>query len=65
VTWQACPGAEPYLGSIGAELEGKAARAVARLYWRKLKLKAKLESRILYLSFKRLVPGAFNVGLTG
>jgi hypothetical protein len=30
---------------------------------RKLKLKAKLESSSSYSSFKRLVPGAFNVGL--
>jgi len=32
---------------------------------RKLKLKAKLESRFSFYSFKRLVPGAFNGNLIG
>jgi len=32
---------------------------------RKLKLKAKLESISPDFSFKRLVPGAFNVGVAG
>jgi len=32
---------------------------------RKLKLKAKSESSLPYFSFKRLVPGAFNLGLIG
>ena len=32
---------------------------------RKLKLKANLESDFSNYSFKRLVPGAFNVGLIG
>jgi len=32
---------------------------------RKLKLKAKLENSLSYFSFKRLVPGTFNVGLMG
>ena len=32
-------------------------------YQRKLKLKTKFVSRLLYFRLKRLVPGAFNVGL--
>ena len=37
----------------------------AQVYRRKLKLKAKFEGGSSYYSFKRLVPGAFNLGLTG
>ena len=36
-----------------------------RVYRRNLNLKAKLESSSSYSHFKRLVPGAFNVGLIG
>jgi hypothetical protein len=32
---------------------------------RKLNLKAEVESSISYFSFKRLVPGGFNLGLIG
>ena len=35
------------------------------MYRRKLKLKAKFECGLSYFSFKRLVPGGFNVGLIG
>ena len=35
------------------------------VYRRKLELKAKLESGSTYCRFKRLLPGAFNVGLIG
>jgi len=38
---------------------------LSKLYRRKLNLKAKLESVSSYCSFKRLVPGIVNVGLTG
>jgi hypothetical protein len=40
-------------------------RGLATVYWRKLKLEAKLESSSSYFSFKHLVPGAFNVCLIG
>jgi hypothetical protein len=33
--------------------------------WRKLNLKAKLESGSSHVSLKRLAPGGFNLGLIG
>jgi hypothetical protein len=39
--------------------------ASAFMYRRKLNLKAKFESGLSYVSFKGLMPGAFNVGLIG
>jgi hypothetical protein len=33
--------------------------------WRRLNLKAQVESSILHCSFKRSVPGGFNLGFTG
>jgi hypothetical protein len=39
--------------------------APSRMQWRKLYLKAKLESTSSYLSFKRVVSGAFKLGLIG
>jgi hypothetical protein len=38
---------------------------VTVVYRRNLRLKAQLESGLLYYSFKRLVPGAFNTGFMG
>ena len=45
--------------------EGMLASCSAQVYRRKLILKAKSESGSYYLSFKRLVPGGFNMGLIG
>ena len=39
--------------------------STAEVWRRKLKLKAKFESSLSYYSFKRLDPGAFNVGFIG
>jgi hypothetical protein len=35
------------------------------VWWRKLNLKAKVESNISHFSFKGLVPGGFNMGFIG
>ena len=44
------------------QIRGGVLRVVQR---RKLKLKAKVESGSSCFTFKRLVPGAFNVGFIG
>jgi hypothetical protein len=46
-------------------MESDAVRAATLMKRRKLILKAKVESNLSYFSFKRLGPGAFNVGLIG
>jgi len=53
------PGAEP-----GSSYKGLATQA-PMMQQRKLKLKAKLETSLLYYSFKHLIPGGFNLGFTG
>jgi len=35
------------------------------MQWHKLNLKAKFESSTSHFSFKRLLPGAFNLGFIG
>ena len=42
-----------------------AAVATSTVYWRKLNLKARLESRLSYYNLKCLVPGTFSVVLIG
>jgi hypothetical protein len=50
---------------ISSPRSGALGRSAPMLKWRKLKLKAKLESNLSCFTFKRLVPGAFSLGLIG
>ena len=58
------PPPPPRRGLLSEKLScASPARAV--LWRRKLNLKAEFESIISHFSFKRLVPGGFNLGLIG
>jgi len=58
--------ASPFTGHSGLQVNsGAAAASVPAVQWRKLILKANLESGTPYFSLKSLVTGAFNVGLIG
>ena len=56
---------KPLPRTTATSLAWRGSHTRAVLWRRKLNLKAKFESSISHFSFKRLVPGGFNLGFRG
>ena len=63
MTWRGISGRPTGSPSLKSAVRGSSAAALMKR--RKLILKAEVESSTSQFTFKRLVPGGFNVGLIG